>query len=95
MKKWYFFLIGVPMISRAVLSAEESAKSPETNVSAQAQLAKHVEEQIKREEHYAKTQEFVQGDDYNLSEHEVDPNDLEHIQVDPPMYDFDMNDVYD
>jgi len=50
---------------------------------------------MKREAHYAKTQEFEQGDDYNLSEHQVDPNDVKNIHVDPPMYDFDMDDVYD
>ena len=59
------------------------------------QTAKHVQEAIKREEHFAKTQEFLQGDDYNLSEHQVDPRDLENIKVDEPMYDFDMDDVYD
>ncbi len=59
------------------------------------QLEKHVQEQIKREENFARTQTFLKGDDYNLSEHQVDPNDLNSVKVDPPMYDFNMDDVYD
>jgi len=96
MKKWAFPLI-VSLIGFA--SAAETNATAEANTSAAGttnpdQLAKHVQEQMKREEHFAKTQSFAQGDDYNLSEHQVDPKDLENVQVDPPMYDFDMNDVY-
>jgi hypothetical protein len=94
MKKWAFSLAFALLSS--LLFAENNASLPAQSATTdKAQLTKHLEEQIKREEHYAKTQSFAQGDDYNLSEHEIDPKDLENIQVDPPMYDFDMDDVYD
>ncbi len=59
------------------------------------QLEKHLKEQIKREENFARTQEFKKGKDYNLSEHQVDPEDLNSVQVIEPEYDFNMDDVYD
>jgi hypothetical protein len=59
------------------------------------QLDKHLKEQMAREETFAKTQEFKKGEDYNLTEHQVDPKDLENIKVDEPLYDFNMDDVYD
>ncbi len=86
MKNWTFALL-IALMS-TTLHAENNTTNPD-------QLAKHVKEQMKREEIFARTQEFKQGDDYNLTEHMVDPKDLESIQVDPPEYDFDMNDVYD
>jgi len=85
MKKW-FFLLTVSGILQAgeTTSAHTPAVSSAPSVN-KAQLEKHVKEQIKREENFARTQTFLKGDDYNLTEH----------QVDPPEYDFDMNDVYD
>jgi hypothetical protein len=89
-------ILTLALISTLTLTAgETNATQSQVGVINKEQNAKHVEEQMKREEHYAKTQSFAQGDDYNLTEHEIDPKDLENIQVDPPMYDFDMNDVYD
>jgi len=92
MKKWTISLI-IPLLSTALLADENV--STDTNLSSKAQTEKHLKEQMKREEQFAKTQSFAQGDDYNLTEHQVDPKDIENIQVDPPMYDFNMDDVYD
>jgi hypothetical protein len=91
MKKWFFF--GCAFLCFGTLNAENN--STDSNKTVQVQLDKHVREQMKREAHYAKTQAFEQGGDYNLSEHQVDPDDVKNIRVDPPMYDFDMDDVYD
>jgi len=66
----------------------------ESNVSKDALLQKELQEQIKREKKYAKEQKFYQGDEYNLSEHEVNPNVLKDIPVIEPDYDFDITDVY-
>jgi Ni/Co efflux regulator RcnB len=101
MKKWFF--AGLFALAATAANAEtnttndtNTTRAPrETNATSVVQTAKHVEEQMKREEHFAKTQSFAQGDDYNLTEHQIDPKDLENIQVDPPMYDFNMDDVYD
>jgi len=95
MKKWV--VLGIALSIAASLQAEnnETNTSATVNTTTKAQLSKHVEEQLKREETFAKTQEFKQGDDYNLTEHQVDPKDLENIKVLEPYYDFNMDDVYD
>ncbi len=100
MKHWIFALL-ITLASDA-LHAENNQSTPQTtpkvienNTTDPKQLAKHVKEQMKLEEHYARTQSFAQGKDYNLSIHKVDPKDLESIYVDPPEYDFNMDDVYD
>ncbi len=71
-------------------------KNAENNDSVKAKRSeKQIQEQIKREEKYAKEKTFYQGRDYDLSELEVDPNSLESIPDIEPDYDFDMDDVYD
>jgi hypothetical protein len=57
-------------------------------------IEKHVKEQMEREKEYAQKQSFAQGDDYDLSAHEVDPNALPDVPVIEPDYDFDITDVY-
>jgi len=74
----------------------EAKKNSENNDSVKAKRAeKQIQEQIKREEKYAKEKTFYQGRDYDLSELEVDPNSLEAIPEIEPDYDFNMDDVYD
>ena len=55
---------------------------------------KHIQDQIKREEKYAKEQKFYQGDEYDLKAVEVDPKSLDTIEAIEPDYDFDITDVY-
>ena len=55
---------------------------------------KQVQEQMEREEKYAKEQIFYQGDDYDLSQHDVNKKSLDSIPVIEPDYDFDITDVY-
>ncbi len=57
-------------------------------------VQKHVQEQMQREQKYAKEQKFYQGKDYNLSAVEVDQSDLDSIPTIEPENDFDMSDVY-
>ncbi len=66
----------------------------ENNISKDARLKKELQEQMEREKKYAREQKFYQGDEYNLSEHEVDPDALKDIPVIEPDYDFDITDVY-
>ena len=95
MKNWTFAIL-IALVS-PVLHAENNrnATSIDNNTTNQKQLAKHVKEELRLEEHYSKTQAFEQGKDYNLSIHKVDPKDLETIPVIEPEYDFNMDDVYD
>jgi len=57
-------------------------------------VQKHIQEQMQREQKYAKEQKFYQGKDYNLSAVEVDQSDLDSIPTIEPENDFDMTDVY-
>ena len=65
------------------------------NTTQATKVEKQLQEQIKKEEKYAKEQTFYQGSDYNLSASEVDKSSLDNIELPEPDYDFDMNDVYD
>ena len=74
----------------------KSTKKTENNATTKEKRAeKQIQEQIKREEKYAKEKTFYQGKNYDLSDLEVDPNSLESIPDIEPDYDFDMDDVYD
>ncbi len=71
-------------------------KSTENNATVKEKRAKQqLEEQMKREEQYAKEQTFHQGKNYDLSSSEVDPNSLSDIPLIEPDYSFNMDDVYD
>ena len=75
-------------------SEHNRTQHKEDNASKDARLKKELQEQMEREKKYAKEQKFYQGDEYNLSEHEVDPDALKDIPVIEPDYDFDITDVY-
>ena len=57
-------------------------------------IDKEVEDQMKREEEYAKKQSFEQGDNYDLTQHEVNADALPDVPLLEPDYDFDLDDVY-
>ena len=74
----------------------KAKKNAENSESAKAKRAKQqIEEQMKREEKYAKEQTFYQGKNFDLSELEVDPKSLDAIPDIEPDYSFNMDDVYD
>jgi len=75
--------------NRTVAKEQKKADSNKTKL-----IDEHVKEQMEREKEYAQKQSFAQGDDYNLSAHEVDPNALPDVPVIEPDYDFDITDVY-
>jgi 1-aminocyclopropane-1-carboxylate deaminase/D-cysteine desulfhydrase-like pyridoxal-dependent ACC family enzyme len=58
-------------------------------------IEKQLQEQIKKEEKFAKEQRFYQGEHYDLSYAEVDPDVIDSVPLIEPDYDFDMDDVYD
>ncbi len=73
----------------------KAAKSTENNESTSAdRTEKQVQEQMKREQKYAKEQKFYQGSDYNLSAVEVDEKSLSSVPVIEPDYNFSIDDVY-
>jgi hypothetical protein len=93
MKRWAFFFLSVLSIS--AMAEHNTTIETDGNTTNKAQLQKHLQEELKREANFAKTQTFQMGDDYNLSEHQVDPKDVESVPVIEPEYDFNMDDVYD
>jgi len=70
---------------------DASKKSDELKNS---ELKKQIEEQMKREEKYAKEQVFYQGADYDLSSSEVNSKSLDKLKLIEPDFDFEMDDVY-
>lgn len=73
----------------------KAAPGTENNKSSSADRTdKQIQEQMKREQMYAKEQKFYQGSDYNLSADEVDEESLSSIPVIEPDYDFSIEDVY-
>jgi hypothetical protein len=57
---------------------------------------KNIEEQMKKEQKYAREQTFYKAEDYDLKAAEVDENSLKSIPVKPNINEgFDMNSVYD
>ena len=87
--------------TKAKMNTENNASTKakqnvENNDSVKAKRAQEqIQEQMKREEKYAKEQTFYQGRNYDLSSSEVDPNSLDAIPDIEPDYSFDMDDVYD
>jgi len=72
-----------------------TTQTKDQNKTTQAQrLAKELEAQMKREEKYAKEQRFYQGEEYNLSAVEINPELVESVPLIEPDYDFEIDDVY-
>ncbi len=81
--------------TKPIKKDSNTTKKTDSNLSKNKLLQKHLEEQMKKEAKYAKEKTFYKGKDYNLTEHQVDPNSLKKIQPIEPDYDFDMDHVYD
>jgi cytochrome c biogenesis factor len=74
---------------------KETQKTDQNSSKIESKASKQLKKQMEREAKFAKEQRFYQGDDYDLSYAEVDPNSLDDIPLIEPDYDFDMDDVYD
>ena len=79
-----FFILTIVMVAESNITKKE-----DTNLT-----QKNLQEQLKREQKYAKEKTFYYGKDYNLSEKKVDEKTLSIIPVIEPEDDFDMDDVY-
>ena len=55
-----------------------------------SKLEANLAKAIAKEKKFQKEQKFYQGEDYNLSEQEVDPSSLEKVKVIEPDYDYEM-----
>jgi len=70
-----------------ILEAKDTNSTEQNSTS----IEKHLQEQIKREQKYAKEQKFYKGDEYDLNAHKVDKKLIEKVPVIEPEYDFDMS----
>ena len=74
------------------IQTEKEQKIVDRNESLKkVKIEKQIQEQIKREEKYAKEQKFYQGSDYNLSAFEVEEDSLPNVPALEPDYEFDMS----
>ncbi len=89
-------LLSTILLHATPSESNQTQKSPakESNTTQQHRLQKELQAQMQREAKYAKEQKFYQGDEYNLTEHQVDPEALKSVPVIEPDYDFDITDVY-
>jgi len=67
-----------------------STKKSNTTKKTQSKIEQNIKKEMEKEKKYKKEQKFYQGDDYNLSEHEIDPSSLDKIKAIEPEYDFEM-----
>ncbi len=77
-----------------VLIVNLYAQSNTTKESNSSAIDENIKKAIENEKKYKKEQKFYQGDDYNLSEHIVDPKSVDKVPVIEPEYDFDITDLY-
>ncbi len=77
----------------AFINADSNVTS-ENNESNNTEVEKNIQKAIENEKKFKKEQKFYMGDDYNLTEHQVDPKSLDKIKPIEPEYDFDITDVY-
>jgi len=74
---------------KAILD-KNSTKKSNTTKKTQSKIEQNIQKEIEKEKKYKIEQKFYQGDDYNLSEHEIDPSSLDKIKAIEPEYDFEM-----
>jgi len=94
MKKFFLLLLFVGSVGFADANTTKEVDTNETNLTKEDLVKKQIEEQMKREEKYAKEQKFYQGSEYNLSEAQVNEKSLSTIPVIEPDFDFNMDDTY-
>jgi len=58
------------------------------------ELQSNIQKAIEAEKKFEKEQKFYMGDDYNLTEHQVDPKSVDKVPLIEPEYDFDITDLY-
>jgi hypothetical protein len=54
----------------------------------------NIKKAIEKEKQYKAEQKFYMGEDYNLTEHEVNPKTLDKVPTIEPEDDFDITDLY-
>jgi len=87
--------VSISLGAESNISREINSTVNVENNSTLTKAEKQLKEQIKKEQKFAKEQRFYQGDEYDLSVHEVDLSTLDSIPLIEPDYDFNMDDVYD
>jgi hypothetical protein len=88
-------IILIPFLILFAFANETNAtKDKNSSKNDSAKLQEQIKKQIEKEKKYQKEQKFYMGDDYNLTEHEVDQKTVDKVPVIEPEYDFDITDLY-
>jgi len=86
-----FFLYGQSNITDTNIT-KESNSTKDANIT--KDLQSNIQKAIEAEKKFEKEQRFYMGDDYNLTEHQVDPKSVDKVPLIEPEYDFDITDLY-
>ena len=76
------------------IETQESISKGDSSIRKE-RIAKQLEKQMKREEKFAREQQFYKGKNHDLSYAEVNKESIDSVPLIEPEYDFDMDDVYD
>ena len=93
-------IVSILFLSTFLLFSENNAtdanKTKDANVSDinNSILKSNLQKAIEAEKKFKAEQKFYMGDEYNLSEHQVNPQSVKKTPLIEPEYDFDMTDVY-
>jgi len=95
MYKLFLLLTMLSILSAETNTTKDNNRSSfATDINNTKRIEQQVKEQMAREQEYAQSQSFAQGDDYDLKAVEVNVESLDSIPSIEPDYDFDMTDVY-
>jgi len=94
--KYIMLIFSLSLILIANETNETNSTKSEQNstLDSNSTLQKQIQKQIEKEKKYQQEQKFYMGDEYNLTEHQVDPKTVDKVPVIEPEYDFDITDLY-
>ena len=99
MKKITWIVFSLIFVLYAEGNTTDSNNTKDTNttikdVNTTKELQENLQKAIEAEKKFQEEQKFYMGDDYNLTEHKVDPKSVDKVPVIEPEYDFDITDLY-
>jgi len=87
-------IIATFILSISLVAESNTTASTDKNDTNSSSLNENIKKMIEKEKKYKKEQKFYMGDEYNLTEHQVDPKIIDKVPVIEPEYDFDISDLY-
>jgi len=88
------FSLSLILIANETNETNSTKSKQNSTFDSNSTLQKQIQKQIEKEKKYQQEQKFYMGDEYNLTEHQVDPKTVDKVPVIEPEYDFDITDLY-